>query len=92
MIAVVVALGKIGLPITAKIALAGHEVIRLDVVPRVVGFVEDGQEPFPGEAGLAAALAEIVPTGRLRATTDTAAAVASGPTFVIAVPPLRRRR
>ena len=86
--AVVVALGKIGLPIAAKIALAGHEVVGCDIDPRVVELVGAAQEPFPGEAGLAAALAEIVPTGRLRATTDTAAAVAERPDLVIAVPPL----
>ena len=46
------------------------------------------REPFPGEAGLADALAEIVPAGRLRVSTDTTAAVAEAPDLVIAVPPL----
>lgn len=86
--AVVVALGKIGLPIAAQIALRGHEVVGCDIDPRVVDLVNRAQEPFPGEAGLREALAELVPAGRLRATGDTAAAVADGPDLVIAVPPL----
>ncbi|MFL5832096.1 MAG: nucleotide sugar dehydrogenase [Solirubrobacteraceae bacterium] len=86
--AVVVALGKIGLPIAAKIALAGHEVIGCDIDARVLELVARGEAPFPGEAGLAEALADVVPAGRLRVTRDTAAAVADGAEFVIAVPPL----
>ena len=86
--AVVVALGKIGLPLAAKIAMAGHEVIGCDVDPRVVELVNAGQEPFPGEAGLAAAVSELVASGRLRATTEMTEAVSSGPDLVVAVPPL----
>jgi UDP-N-acetyl-D-mannosaminuronic acid dehydrogenase len=85
---VVVALGKVGLPLAARIALAGHEVIGADVDPRVVELVNAGEPPFPNEAGLAEALAETVADGRLRAVTDTAAAVAEGPELVVAVPPL----
>jgi UDP-N-acetyl-D-glucosamine dehydrogenase len=86
--AVVVALGKVGLPLAARIALAGHQVVGADVDPRVVGLVNDGQPPFPNEAGLPEALAATVADGRLRAVTDTAAAVAEGPDLVVAVPPL----
>src|SRR5579875_3356917 len=86
--AVVVALGKIGLPLAAKIALAGHEVVGCDIEQRVVEQVNAAIEPFPGETGLAEALREVVESGRLRATTDTRAAVAEGPDLVIAVPPL----
>jgi UDP-N-acetyl-D-glucosamine dehydrogenase len=86
--AVVVALGKVGLPLAARIALAGHEVIGADVDPRVVELVNAGQAPFPNEAGLPEALKETVADGRLRAVTDTAAAVAEGPDLVVAVPPL----
>jgi UDP-N-acetyl-D-mannosaminuronic acid dehydrogenase len=86
--AVVVALGKIGLPLAAHIASAGHEVVGCDIDPRVVALVNDATEPFPGETGLQEALAELVPAGRLRATTDTAAAIAQGADLVIAVPPL----
>jgi nucleotide sugar dehydrogenase len=86
--AVVVALGKIGLPLAAAIARAGHEVVGCDVDPRVIELVTAGRPPFPGEAGLAEALAEVVGDGRLRATADTTAAVAEGADLVIAVPPL----
>jgi UDP-N-acetyl-D-mannosaminuronic acid dehydrogenase len=86
--AVVVALGKVGLPLAARIALAGHEVVGVDIDPRVVALVNDGQAPFPNEAGLPEALAETVADGRLRAVSDTAAAVAEGPDLVVAVPPL----
>ncbi len=86
--AVVVALGKIGLPIAAQIARAGHDVVGCDVDARVVDQVNAAREPFPGEAGLQEALGEVVGAGRLRATTDTTAAVAEGADLVIAVPPL----
>jgi UDP-N-acetyl-D-glucosamine dehydrogenase len=86
--AVVVALGKIGLPLAAQIAGAGHEVVGCDIDERLVELVNAATEPFPGEAGLGAALAELVPAGRLRATTDTTDAVAEGPELIVAVPPL----
>jgi len=86
--AVVVALGKIGLPIAVQIALAGHDVTGCDIDARVVDLVGRGDEPFPGEAGLADALAGVVAAGRLRATADTTGAVAAGADLVIAVPPL----
>ena len=86
--AVVVALGKVGLPLAARIALAGHEVVGADVDPRVVETVNRGEAPFPNEAGLPEALASTVADGRLRAVVDTAEAVASGPDLVVAVPPL----
>ncbi|MEA2340256.1 MAG: hypothetical protein QOG11_333 [Solirubrobacteraceae bacterium] len=86
--AVVVALGKIGLPIAAQLARKGHDVVGCDIDPRVVATVNAGRAPFPGEAGLDELLAEVVPAGRLRATGDSAAAVAGGAELVIAVPPL----
>ncbi|HEX2087045.1 MAG TPA: nucleotide sugar dehydrogenase, partial [Solirubrobacteraceae bacterium] len=86
--AVVVALGKVGLPLAAHIASAGHEVVGCDVDERVVGLVNAGESPFPHEEGLADALREAAGAGRLRAQTDTAAAVAEGPDLVVAVPPL----
>ncbi len=85
---VVIALGKIGLPIAVQIARHGHDVVGCDVDARVVDLVNAAQEPFPGEAGLAEGLVEVVGAGRLRARTDTTAAVAAGTDLVIAVPPL----
>jgi UDP-N-acetyl-D-mannosaminuronic acid dehydrogenase len=85
---VVVALGKIGLPLAAHVARAGHDVVGCDIDPAVVEAVNAGRPPFPGERGLEDALAEVVGAGRLRAQADTTAAVAEGPELVVAVPPL----
>lgn len=86
--AVVVALGKIGLPIAAQLTRTGHTVTGCDIDASVVETVNAGRAPFPNEAGLDEALAAAVADGKLTATTDTAAAVAAGPDLVIAVPPL----
>jgi UDP-N-acetyl-D-mannosaminuronic acid dehydrogenase len=86
--AVVVALGKIGLPLAAAIAHAGHDVVGVDIDERVVELVNAATPPFPNEAGLEDVLRETVGAGRLRAVSDTSAAVAEGPDLVIAVPPL----
>lgn len=82
----VVALGKIGLPLAVQFASKGHEVVGADVDERVVRLVNEGVEPFPGEAGLDVRLKENVLAGRLRATTDTADAVAGSEAVVVVVP------
>ena len=82
----VVALGKIGLPLAVQFASKGHEVIGVDVNPRTVELVNDGKEPFPGEAHLAEKLAELVPAGRLRATTDYSEAIPGVDAVVVVVP------
>lgn len=86
--AVVVALGKIGLPIAVQLARAGHHVVGCDIDARVVDSVNAGRAPFPGEAHLDEYLADVVARGLLRATADTTAAVAAGADLVICVPPL----
>jgi len=86
--AVVVALGKIGLPLAVQIARSGHSVVGCDINPEVVDLVNRAEPPFPGEAGLAEALAEVIASGALRAQLDTTAAVAEGPDLVVTVPPL----
>ena len=82
----VIALGKIGLPIAVQCATKGHAVIGVDVIASVVDQVNRGAEPFPGEHRLAELLAEVVSAGRLRATTDTAAAVAESEAVIVVVP------
>lgn len=82
----VVALGKIGLPLAAQFAQKGHEVIGVDVNPTVVDLVNKAIEPFPGEAGLQERLTELVPSGRLRATTDYSEAVPGADAVVLVVP------
>lgn len=82
----VVALGKIGLPLAVQFADMGHEVVGVDVQQRVVDLVNQGTEPFPGEAHLADKLAELVPAGKLRATTDYSDAIPGADAIVIVVP------
>lgn len=82
----VVALGKIGLPLAVQFADLGHDVVGVDVNAATVDLVNAGVEPFPGEAQLAEKLAELVPTGRLRATTDYADAIPAAEVVVVVVP------
>jgi nucleotide sugar dehydrogenase len=82
----VIALGKIGLPLAVQFASKGHEVVGVDVNAAVVDLVNRGIEPFPGEAQLQERLAELVPSGRLRATTDYADAVPGADCVVLVVP------
>lgn len=82
----VVALGKIGLPLAVQFADAGHEVVGVDVNEHTVSTVNEGREPFPGEAHLAEKLAVLVPGGRLRATTRYAEAIPGAEAVVVVVP------
>ena len=82
----VIALGKIGLPLAVQFASKGHEVVGVDVNPATVDLVNQGREPFPGEAQLQQKLSELVPAGRVRATTDYADAVPSADAVVLVVP------
>jgi nucleotide sugar dehydrogenase len=82
----VVALGKIGLPLAVQFASKGHEVIGTDVNQATVDSVNAGVEPFPGEAFLEEKMQVAVAAGLLRATTDTAAAVAESDAVVVVVP------
>ncbi len=82
----VIALGKIGLPLAVQFASKGHDVIGVDVNQAVVDLINDGIEPFPGEAHLQERLSELVPASRLRATTDYAQAVPGADAVVLVVP------
>lgn len=83
---VVVALGKIGLPLAVQIASKGHDVTGADISESVVALVNSGVPPFPGEADLDVKLKEEVEAGRLSATTDTAGAVSTSDAVVVVVP------
>ena len=83
---VVVALGKIGLPLAVQFATKGHQVTGCDVNQGTVDLVKRGQEPFPGETDLATKLSQVVTSGALTATTDTTSAVATADAVVIVVP------
>ncbi|MGO2050717.1 MAG: NAD(P)-binding domain-containing protein, partial [Microbacterium sp.] len=82
----VVALGKIGLPLAVQFASSGHEVIGVDVNQRAVDTINAGREPFPGEAQLQERLSELVPAGRLRATTEYAEAIPGAEAVVLVAP------
>jgi len=82
----VVALGKIGLPLAVQFASKGHEVVGVDTNADLVATVNEGREPFPGEAELDDRLGELVPSGRLRATTDYADAIPAADAVVVVVP------
>ena len=82
----VIALGKIGLPLAVQFASKGHDVVGVDVNQQVVELINAGTEPFPGEAHLQEKLSELVPAGKLRATTDYADAVPGADAVVLVVP------
>ena len=82
----VIAMGKIGLPLAVQFASMGHEVIGVDVQETVVDKINAAQEPFPGEAHLQEKLSELVPAGKLRATTDYSEAIPGAEAIVIVVP------
>ena len=82
----VVGLGKIGLPIAARITSLGHFVIGCDIDPAVVELVNRGQCPIRGEEGLEEMLRASVANGRLSATTDTAQGVRASEAVVAIVP------
>ena len=81
-----VALGKIGLPLAVQFAMKGHHVIGCDVNQKTVDLVNQGIEPFPGEAHLGEYLKQVVASGHLKATTDTTAAVSESDAVVVVVP------
>jgi nucleotide sugar dehydrogenase len=82
----VVGMGKIGLPLAAQYADRGHHVVGVDINADLVECINDGREPFPGEAHLADHLARLVPNGALAATTDSAEAIPDADAVVVVVP------
>jgi nucleotide sugar dehydrogenase len=82
----VVALGKIGLPLAVQMATKRHKVVGADVNQAVVDLVNRGQSPFPGEAHLDRKLADVMASGHLSATTETADAVSRSEAVVVVVP------
>jgi nucleotide sugar dehydrogenase len=66
--------------------MKGHQVIGCDVNQKTVDAVNQGIEPFPGEAHLGEYLKQVVGNGNLKATTDTTSAVAESDAVVVVVP------
>jgi GDP-mannose 6-dehydrogenase len=70
----VIGLGYVGAVSAACLTRHGHQVTGVDINPRKVASVDNGQAPVL-EPGLAEAISEGTRSGRLRATTDAAEAV-----------------
>ena len=81
----VVGLGKIGLPLAALYANRGCDVIGADISAEVVASVNAGACHVGGEPGLEAAVRSAHDAGRLRATVDSAEAVAASEVVVVMV-------
>ena len=82
----VVGLGKIGMPLAARIASFGHTVVGCDIDASVVESVNRGECPIGGEEGLEEMLGASVGEGRLTATTDTAQGVRESEAVAVVVP------
>ena len=80
----VIGLGYVGAVSAGCLARRGHEVIGVDVNPRKVAMVNDGQAPVL-EPGLPEAIADAVASGGLRATDDAAEAIRATDVSLICV-------
>lgn len=81
----VVGVGKMGLPIAVWMASRGASVWACDKNPKVIEAIEAGT-PDIDEPGVVELLAEGLSAGRLRATTDTAAAAAESDVVIVITP------
>jgi nucleotide sugar dehydrogenase len=82
----VVGAGKMGLPLCAQFADHDWHVIAVDVQQAVVDAINDGRSHVADEPGLADLIAKAHVGGRLRATTDGAAAARDADVVVLIVP------
>lgn len=82
----VVGLGKIGLPLAVQYASKHNVVVGIDTSDATVASVNAAQTPFPGEKGLPERVADVVGSGRLRASTDYAEGVPTAEVVVVVVP------
>jgi nucleotide sugar dehydrogenase len=82
----VVGAGKMGLPLAVQFATHGWHVIAVDVSPAVVEAINAGRSHVAEEPGLAERVAAEHAAGRLRATTDGAAAARESDVVVLIVP------
>ena len=82
----VVGAGKMGLPLAAQFAGHGWDVIAVDVQESVVAAINDGRSHIGEEPGVAELVASAHAAGRLRATTDGAAAARAADVVVLIVP------
>ena len=78
--------GKMGLPLAAQFASHGWSVIAVDIDKSVVAAINDGRSRLDEEPGVAGLVASAHGEGRLRATTDGAAAAREADVVVLIVP------
>lgn len=81
----VVGMGKIGLPVAVQYASKGNDVVGCDIDEGQVAAINDGTART-GADDMDSILAEQWSSGRLRATTETSAAVAESDVTVLLVP------
>jgi GDP-mannose 6-dehydrogenase len=77
-------LGYVGCVSAACLARQGHDVLGVDINAAKVDTIGRGESPIV-EPGLAELIAEVVGSGRLRATTDGAAAIAATDVSMVCV-------
>ena len=82
----VIGAGKMGLPLASQFATHGWSVIAVDINPAVVEAINAGRSHVDEEPGLAEVVARVHGEGRLRATTDAAAAARDADVVVLIVP------
>ena len=82
----VIGAGKMGLPLAAQFATHGWSVVAVDIKPDVVEAINAGRSHVAEEPGLAEIVARVHGEGRLRATTDAAAAARDADVVVLIVP------
>jgi nucleotide sugar dehydrogenase len=82
----VVGAGKMGLPLAAQFADHGWHVIAVDVQQAVVDSINEGRSHVEEEPGLAELVRTAHTGGRLKATTDAAAAAREADVVVLIVP------
>lgn len=84
----VVGLGHIGLPLAVQYASRGHEVLGVDVDPRLVETLNRGEPPHRDEQTLIDRVPELVATGRLRATTWQEPSGFAGSEVIVVIVPV----
>jgi nucleotide sugar dehydrogenase len=82
----VVGAGKMGLPLGAQFASHGWRVVAVDVQESVVAAINEGRSHLGEEPGVAELVRDAHAAGRLRATTDGAAAAREADVVVLIVP------
>ncbi len=82
----VVGAGKMGLPLAAQFASHAWDVVAVDISEAVVASINEGRSHIGAEPGVAELVQAAHDAGRLRATTDAAAAAREADVVVIIVP------